>query len=1042
MTIPSLLRSISAPLLLTVGLTIFTQSFFLSRKSFTTRSSCDGAPQLLSGIGLTREELEFLIEEKWLNGHADDRGGCWTPRRIDSLIILVVDALRFDFARDHLPLSVGSRLFSNDDAASNKRNNTHRGYSHLYQFVADPPTVTMQRLKALTTGGLPTFADITGSFGGANVEEDSWVEQLVATRLRRQAQTATSLHHKSSGEEDIPKIAFVGDDTWVDLFPTQFDDCHPYPSFNTRDLDTVDDGCLMHLPRLLDGLIGLKKNETNESLLSLATIESLAQQQPSHQTNTSSFAFELIVAHFLGVDHVGHTYGPNDPHMERKLHQMDRMLSHTMNVVDDAPTESCVAAFVFGDHGMTEDGNHGGGTSEERNAGLFAHYSAGCRRGETESDDTTKLDGGEIGQDSLRAFESINQIDLVPTISMLLGLPIPYANIGGLVPELLPGRRIASSSSSTPQAAVALALNAAQVWTYFNDYSKKSRDLPVDRLNELKDLLDSATAVYREALAQAKNHARKKKRFESFATAEDAEENSADYNDSTAFRQVCSLYKLFLAESTDLGKRVWTQFNEGGMMIGIGVLALACIVACPLWRKEVRTDISRVLWNESLPEYDACKGGGSSKGHEKDFVNGTNETCELAIRPFRIAELASAFIFMTFHCGVLTFGNSYIENERDVVTFFLSLLCFLIFCRLYIVSSLVRSPVHDRSAYVPLLVAFCARLNDIFVTGHGLDPSIRLHPAHHAFVFLSSLTALVFLRIVWLDGPFFAETARKSPNALSVWVDIMAITCLALSWWEKRSRDHSRNGFSMARFSIILTLSGLLLSAYKSLYPGCKTKEALSHDGDGRQQKHSVHQLQLALYRVMMFIVIVTGPSTASTGVLVIIQAAALCRMMESSGAKEVDAPVMAAIWRLAIRHIFFATNHHCSFNRLHYSAAFVATNTFFFHIAGSSLFMNTFGWEVIGSVLVIVLSRCIDNGKRADGKIHFIQKRENVWHWFLFYQWAEILSSCVSVSVMKRHLMVWAIFAPRFMFAAVFTALNLILCFLSTLVDFNKSNS
>jgi phosphatidylinositol glycan class O len=499
------------------------------------------------------------------------------------------------------------------------------------------------------------------------------------------------------------------------------------------------------------------------------------------------------------------------------------------------------------------------------------------------------LDGGEIGQDSLRAFDSINQIDLVPTISMLLGLPIPYANIGGLVPELLPGSRIASSSSSTPHAAVALALNAAQVWTYFNDYSKKSRDLPMDQLKELKDLLDSATAVYKDALAQAKNHARKKKGSESVPTAEDKEENAADYNDSIAFRQVCSLYKLFLAESTDLGKRVWTQFNEGGMIIGIGVLALACIVAFPLWRKEVRTEIRRVLSNESFSDYDAYKGGGSSKGHEKDFVNRTSKTCDLAIRSFRIAELATAFIFMTFHCGVLTFGNSYIENERDVVTFFLSSLCFLIFCRLYNVSSLGHSPLRDRSAYVPLAVAFCARLNDIFVTGHGLDPSIRLHPAHHALVFSSSLMALVFLRIVWLDGPWYTETAKISSNSLSVWVDVVAITCLALSWWEKRSRDHSRNGFYMARLSIILTLSGLLLSAYNMLLPRSKTKEAPSHDGEGREKINSVHQSQLALYRVMMFIVIVTGPSTASTGVLVIIQTAALCRMMESSGAKEVS---------------------------------------------------------------------------------------------------------------------------------------------------------
>jgi hypothetical protein len=36
-----------------------------------------------------------------------------------------------------------------------------------------------------------------------------------------------------------------------------------------------------------------------------------------------------------------------------------------------------------------------------------------------------------------------------------------------------------------------------------------------------------------------------------------------------------------------------------------------------------------------------------------------------------------------------------------------------------------------------------------------------------------------------------------------------------------------------------------------------------------------------------------------------------------------------------------------------------------------------------------------------------------------------ETLSSCISVSLMRRHLMVWAIFAPRFIFAGIFLVMN-----------------
>lgn len=70
-------------------------------------------------------------------------------------------------------------------------------------FIADPPTTTMQRLKALTTGSLPTFIDVGSNFASTAIIEDNWVEQIV-----------------SSGRN----ITFLGDDTWslLSLFSVLF----------------------------------------------------------------------------------------------------------------------------------------------------------------------------------------------------------------------------------------------------------------------------------------------------------------------------------------------------------------------------------------------------------------------------------------------------------------------------------------------------------------------------------------------------------------------------------------------------------------------------------------------------------------------------------------------------------------------------------------------------------------------------------------------------------------------------------------------------
>ena len=54
----------------------------------------------------------------------------------------------------------------------------------LAPFVADAPTATLQRLKALLTGGMPTFFDISRSFSAGALQEDNLVHQLVAAGKR------------------------------------------------------------------------------------------------------------------------------------------------------------------------------------------------------------------------------------------------------------------------------------------------------------------------------------------------------------------------------------------------------------------------------------------------------------------------------------------------------------------------------------------------------------------------------------------------------------------------------------------------------------------------------------------------------------------------------------------------------------------------------------------------------------------------------------------------------------------------------------------
>ena len=68
---------------------------------------------------------------------------------------------------------------------------------------------------------------------------------------------------------------------------------------------------------------------------------------------------------------------------------------------------------------------------------------------------------------SSAGHRSIPQIDLVPTISILLGLPVPYNSLGSIIPDLF----------AHPDTLLrALRITSTQMRTYLNAYATKSPD--------------------------------------------------------------------------------------------------------------------------------------------------------------------------------------------------------------------------------------------------------------------------------------------------------------------------------------------------------------------------------------------------------------------------------------------------------------------------------------------------------------------------------------------------------------------------------------
>jgi predicted AlkP superfamily pyrophosphatase or phosphodiesterase len=98
-------------------------------------------------------------------------------------------------------------------------------------FVASAatPTVTMPRIKALMSGVNPSFVDVFRNFDdGVVLKRDNLIQRL---------------HQRGD------RLVLLGDDTWLKLFPKEFDAklSDPTHSFFAQDTSEVDDNVTRHV---------------------------------------------------------------------------------------------------------------------------------------------------------------------------------------------------------------------------------------------------------------------------------------------------------------------------------------------------------------------------------------------------------------------------------------------------------------------------------------------------------------------------------------------------------------------------------------------------------------------------------------------------------------------------------------------------------------------------------------------------------------------------------------------------------------------------
>lgn len=277
------------------------------------------------------------------------------PKRYDNVILIVIDALRADF----IPSISNNPEFNISLPFTEKL--IKQKFAHPFISKVHSPTVTLPRIKSLVTGGISNFMDVLMNLNAAELNEDSILHQARAADL---------------------KSVFYGDNTWLKLFPDLFTRSEGTHSFFVSDFQEVD-------------------NNVTENM----------------ELEFLNFDWNILILHYLGVDHIGHAYGPHSQYLAPKLKEMDDIIKFIYEtLLLKGKFHSLIV--ICGDHGMTSSGSHGGVSQAELLTPLIF----------------INLKQNSRDYDSIK---TIDQVDLASTLSVLLDLPIPSNSFGNVLSDVL-----------------------------------------------------------------------------------------------------------------------------------------------------------------------------------------------------------------------------------------------------------------------------------------------------------------------------------------------------------------------------------------------------------------------------------------------------------------------------------------------------------------------------------------------------------------------------------------------------------------------------
>ncbi|KAK3940479.1 hypothetical protein QBC46DRAFT_385080 [Diplogelasinospora grovesii] len=735
--------------------------------------------------------------------------------------------------------------------------------------------------------------------------------------------------------------------------------------------------------------------------------------------------------------------------MAKKLRQMDGFIRDLAGRIDEK-----TVLIVMGDHGMDEKGDHGGESDDEVEAALWM-YSPKPVFGRTKQE--YNVPPGTAKE------RPVNQIDLVPTLALLMGIPIPYNNLGRPIEEAFAG----VDGNGWDNLAAAEWTTAAGIKRYQASYLA-ARGMTTASTEEPGSPADLWAKAEEALLSVSQQQAKLKPKQRS----------------KSDWEPVYSAFQTYQEETLRRCKSLWARFDlqsmgQGLLIMAFGVISLLLYVAGGQKEEDVIDD----------PELDAAEKileaqgaqGEEKPSQERQLVRIGLLSASIGgvvgflvqtfIPPLRVEAawrhpVAFAALFSVLSVTVTLSKNTLSKLLPRTVWGWLAVI--------FTLSQSIGFASNSYTIWEDTMLLFFQATFGLATTLHSFTlPSLadRYLSIYHSILFVllgrvasfsklcreeqmpycestyyasstsstSSIWQLAIPFMVFLALPSLIKaylTPTRSYEGLApTWIGYVFRTGLFLSatYWVLDAADNNQwlpaelplKNISVYTAQLVLGLAFVAGTTAFLWTPPCLhiiTQSATASNRAaqitvlGYGNAHGARYLLLVV-NILGGAILVSKPVGGGALAVMMWQIMSLLEILDLNNLTPDTTVIGGVVLAVLGQFYFFKTGHQATLSSIQWDSAFIPLFTIRYPWSPLVVMLNTFAGQIIAvvSVPLLVLWK---SDPRKKGILESVSKR--ALGGFVAYYATEALATMAWAGHLRRHLMLYRVFGPRFMTAAI----------------------